>query len=355
MAVRWIAVWLLGLAWGLSATATMGVAAELTPDQKRELRTLLTRFRAAASAEDRNLLAEEVLRFGRPAAEQLSTLVGTLFRSELPRYSELFQEEAARVAQAQARDLDLTHVQHLRDKVLSLRKHPTLTKEMIVEQGDPAIAELHKILTVTREQVLEQSDKARTLRQTVLTLEGCAVSIALDYPDIATAVATDEQGRPAPLERLLGRGETAAVRRVVLADAKTRMTLAANARTARDIDPEEAAAIACCNHYRVLAGLSALEIDLRLCAASRDHSKDMETEKFFSHSSPIEGKHRFSDRAKLMGTTASAENIYSGSVKGTIAQKSWWHSPGHHRNMMGDHQRIGVGRSGRLFTQMFGR
>src|SRR5208337_1044126 len=98
----------------------------------------------------------------------------------------------------------------------------------------------------------------------------------------------------------------------------------------------------------------ALAIDLSLCEAAREHSQDMERLHFFSHESPVPGKKTPWDRAKLAGTTASGENIFNGSTSGKAADEVWFHSPGHHKNQMGNFARVGVGRSGVYFTQMFG-
>jgi uncharacterized protein YkwD len=108
------------------------------------------------------------------------------------------------------------------------------------------------------------------------------------------------------------------------------------------------------NLDRNLLGLQPLAIDLKLCEAARDHSKDMERLKFFSHESPVPGKMSFTDRAKLFGATASGENIFAGITNGKSAHEGWFHSPGHHRNQMGHSTRVGIGRSGTYFTQMFG-
>jgi uncharacterized protein YkwD len=32
----------------------------------------------------------------------------------------------------------------------------------------------------------------------------------------------------------------------------------------------------------------------------------------------------------------------------------WFHSPGHHKNMFAGHARMGLGRNGGAWTQMFG-
>ena len=111
-------------------------------------------------------------------------------------------------------------------------------------------------------------------------------------------------------------------------DPKTRTVLAINARLAEKLDPEEARAILACNLMRNLLGLSALAIDPKLCDAARDHSKDMETLKFFAHESPVAGKKTPWDRAKRFGTTARAENIAMGYHDGRAVNEGWFHSPG---------------------------
>lgn len=109
------------------------------------------------------------------------------------------------------------------------------------------------------------------------------------------------------------------------------------------------------NEWRLLLGLNALLIDPKLSDASRGHSEDMSKHKFFAHDSPLPGKKTPWQRAANEGTKASGENIYMGSSAPASANKGWFYSPGHHKNMFkGSHQRIGLGRYGRHWTQMFG-
>jgi uncharacterized protein YkwD len=157
---------------------------------------------------------------------------------------------------------------------------------------------------------------------------------------------------PASFESILQSEEETAASLAIPQDPRTRSILAMNVKLAENLDPEEARAILELNLSRTLLGLPALAIDLRLCEAAREHSQDMERLKFFSHESPVPGKKTFGDRAKLVGATASAENIYAGATSGKSAHEGWF--PGHHRNQMGNATRVGVGRSGTHFTQMFG-
>lgn len=134
--------------------------------------------------------------------------------------------------------------------------------------------------------------------------------------------------------------------------------LASNRKTVEkdEVPADEALGIEECNLWRLYLGLSALEIDPKLCDAARDHSKDMAEQKFFAHDSPVKGKTTPWDRASNFNTTASGENIYMGSTNPHGANTGWFYSPGHHKNMFNAAQkRIGLGRFGRHWTQMFGR
>ncbi|NIP94792.1 MAG: CAP domain-containing protein, partial [Akkermansiaceae bacterium] len=94
---------------------------------------------------------------------------------------------------------------------------------------------------------------------------------------------------------------------------------------------------------RLLVGLPALELDPKLCEASRGHSEDMSKLGFFSHTSPVPGKATPSDRARRAGTSGGAENIYTGSRNPEAANKGWFYSPGHHKNMFNPgYRRIGL-------------
>ncbi len=131
--------------------------------------------------------------------------------------------------------------------------------------------------------------------------------------------------------------------------------LAINQELAPAVDEEEFRAINGLNQFRMRSGLRPLLIDLLLVIVSRGHSSDMQRFGFFSHNSPVSGKSTFSSRAHQLGASASAENIYMGSYSGNAATNAWINSSGHRANMLGGYSRVGVGRIGGFFTQMFGR
>ena len=141
-----------------------------------------------------------------------------------------------------------------------------------------------------------------------------------------------------------------------LAAAESKEVLEAHRAAAlATLDSEAAAAIVETNRQRVDEGLPPLVVDPALCRAAADHSFDMIEHRFFSHTSPIKGKEKFTDRAKRFGTTSGGENLtIAGS--GRDAVKNWMASPGHRANILKKtYRRIGLGRAGQVYTQMFGR
>ena len=169
-----------------------------------------------------------------------------------------------------------------------------------------------------------------------------------------TASRLEVAGGPAePLDQMSLALERAAERAMPMSKA-SRSVLEANAAMAHQVGPLEADGIEYLNSVRLLVGLNALAIDVKLCDAARDHSKDMHEHGFFAHESPVEGKRTFGQRAANCGTSASAENIASGQHSGSSVILAWWHSPGHHKNMLRGAGRTALGRFENMWTQLFG-
>ena len=111
------------------------------------------------------------------------------------------------------------------------------------------------------------------------------------------------------------------------------------------------------NEYRMLMGKPALEIDARLVGCARAHSAEMNRLRYFDHESPVAENKTISDRTAKAGVTGVAvgENIASGYGSANAAFDGWYHSAGHHRNMLDEaYVSIGVGRDGDMWTQNFG-
>ncbi len=330
---------------------------KLAPDQLRAVNKLLGEYRAATGDLDRReAICKEVLEKGPAAVPLMLATIEKDLRPRLRRCSGRFQQQAALAARKKVRNIDPAEVVRLRGQVLAIqRRGEGFTKEAIVRDGDPAMARLEALFVNDRAEILAQStavqaDRKKLARSGKLW-EQCQAR--LPPPPVADA---EEPPKPPDFEEYLKGEERLAAALAMPMDPRLRAVLAVNARLTERIDPEEARAILACNLMRNLLGLSALLVDLKLCDAARDHSQDMEHLNFFAHESPVAGKKTPWERAKRFGTTASAENIAMGYRDGKAANDGWFHSPGHHKNMLApDHTRIGIGRSGVYYTEEFGR
>ncbi len=112
------------------------------------------------------------------------------------------------------------------------------------------------------------------------------------------------------------------------------------------------------NLQRAIMGLAPFRLEEKLSDAATGHSKDMKSAGFFSHTSPIDGKHSPNDRAKKAGFRGNwtGENIYMGSSSHTSAYKGWFASDGHRFIMFARGPNvIGIGPVGAHWTLMTGR
>jgi uncharacterized protein YkwD len=319
----------------------------------RESAKLVAEFRRAkGDTEKQGQVVEKAIAAGPAAVAALQKQIFRELHPQLDRYRLRFQQQAAGLAKNHLRKADLSEIARLRLPVLALTKGEP-THEEIAAKGDPAMARLTEIFVVNRADVLAQSKDLQAERQQLQALgkhwERCLAALQQSAP------AEGESKKPFTFEDYLSGEEELAAGLAVPMDPKTQQVLAVNARLAGQLDPEEARTVLALNLTRNLLGLPALVIDLKLAAAARDHSKDMEQMKFFAHESPVPGKKTPWDRAARFGTSASGENIFMGSPDGKVANQAWFHSPGHFKNMLGDHQRVGVGRSGVYFTEEFGK
>jgi uncharacterized protein YkwD len=327
---------------------------QLTAAQREEVTQLLAAFRKARKTpEDRAKVVGRLLEIGGPAVKQLLEVVQQEMRGGLEKYRELFHKQALAATRKRTKEADPAAVRTLQAKVLALKDRENLTEEMITQEADPALVELRKLALIDPASVLEGLPRLGEQRKALLALgehwERCLQYELKRLPENAQKTA-----KPPKFEDYLRGEEQIGVQLAMPIPAEARLVMAANTRLTPKLDSEEGRAILACNLTRILLGLRPLEIDLRLAAAARDHSADMERLKFFDHESPVPGKKEFTDRAKNFGTTSSGENIAAGMLSGVTANDEWFHSPGHHKNMLREHKRIGIGRSGVYFTEMFG-
>jgi uncharacterized protein YkwD len=326
-----------------------------SPAERKQLQAVATEFHDSLDAAKRLELIRQADEIHPQGAETLRAAIIKQLQPKLHKYRQQFVRVATGLVGEKLQPEAIQEITILRTQVQALRQHEALTKEMIRETGDPALARLKELLLIRRTQVLERLPELQKQREQLAELgaqwELCEQLLAAHEK----ANAAQPASSPLRFEDYLAKEEEIAAALAVPMDVATRQVLAANERLATRIDPEEARCILDLNLTRHLLGLSPLAIDLALVAAARDHSTDMQNHKFFSHTSPVPGKESFGSRAKLYNTTASAENIAAGTTDGAAANRMWWHSPGHMQNMLGDHRRIGVGRAGTLWTEMLGR
>lgn len=329
-------------------------SAKPSVEKQRDLSRLISQFRHARGDPPKQAQhVEEAIAYGPPAVWAVLELIGREIDPPLQRYRNLFYQQTAASSKERISRADLAEIVRLRATVLGLSQEPNFSKETIIARGDPAIQRLEATFLVGRSEVLQRSKKLQTEREKLQPLgtlwQRCAVYLYDALPD-----DENKPDQPPSFEQYLQGEEELATRLALPMDPMTRAVIAANARIASGLDPEEARAILALNLMRNLLGLQPLVIDPKLAAAARDHSQDMQRLKFFAHRSPVPGKESAWDRAKRFGTTASGENIFVGSHDGKVANLSWFHSPEHHKNMLANHKRVGVGRAGAYFTQMFG-
>ncbi|RME05174.1 MAG: CAP domain-containing protein, partial [Planctomycetota bacterium] len=129
-------------------------------------------------------------------------------------------------------------------------------------------------------------------------------------------------------------------------------------RKQTDITAEEAKQIELTNKYRIMMGRMPLELCPKLVQTARKHSQEMVRLGYFSHESPVPSRRTPAMRAKLEGHDPMVgENIYmnTGGATAQAAFDGWYHSSGHHRNMLSDRWTcLGTGHASTRFTQNFG-
>jgi tetratricopeptide (TPR) repeat protein len=100
-----------------------------------------------------------------------------------------------------------------------------------------------------------------------------------------------------------------------------------------------------------MAKTTPIILDNCLCRTAQKYSELMNKENHFSHTGP-DGKSPWK-RAGEEGCSADGENIALGSSSVESVINLWTGSPGHCKNMMGNHTHAGFGDSGVYWVQMF--
>ena len=351
----------------LDEPASLGESRSLSESRSLdEPGTLITRLRdPKLSIDQREALHAQLLAQGEEGAKSLLRYVEENFAKaskraavQEQRYAVDFDKFAAKLIESRLTREALKEVDKLRGEIAKLRADEGLTKERIHEVGDPAVARLKELLDVDVDTVLA-ADTALTSAKEALASGSVELEDWFALGARCNEVLPEKRRSkalvdPSALWPRIATREAFGCLLAMPMSASDREALAKNREAGAVLDPEESGGILDLNRLRIRLGLSALVLDLKLCAAAKDHSGDMRVLGFFAHESPVEGKKTPWDRAARFGTSCSGENIEMGATTGVDANIGWWYSPGHHKNMLGGHARVGLGRSDTYWTQMFG-
>ncbi|WP_338079530.1 CAP domain-containing protein [Aquibacillus halophilus] len=110
------------------------------------------------------------------------------------------------------------------------------------------------------------------------------------------------------------------------------------------------------NEARQQNGLPSLSPDIELTKVAQAKSEDMETNNYFSHTSPTYGS-PFDMLAQFgIDYMTAAENIASGQQSAEAVVEMWLNSPGHRKNILNEsvtHIGVGHAQNGNYWTQLF--
>ncbi len=121
------------------------------------------------------------------------------------------------------------------------------------------------------------------------------------------------------------------------------------------ITPEEVELHRLTNQYRLMMGVPALGVDVRLVRAAHGHCEEMTRLGYFGHFSPTPGRKSPADRMRKEGYLRGGGENLAQNMSPAGAIYAWQHSSGHHRNMLyATHKDLGTGYHGRNFAQNFG-
>jgi hypothetical protein len=349
---------------------TIGTSLKAAPDEKgRELSELLARMaNPRLTALEREQLITQILNCGESGARALAKLATRELErshkaldSAQQHYLEGFEKAAVKLVAARQTREALAEIKAQRAIVWKLQSAAELSKQAIHDQSDPAVLAIRVVLEVDAQAVREHSvpcAKAHAEWEQELAaarewqdLQQRALA-ALPGSDFEPRIETQAREEAVQAEEswlcTLALPMSAGDRRVLLDNR------AMEASPELKLDPEVGLGVLDLNRLRILLGTHALQIDPKLCDAAEGHSEDMQRLGFFAHESPVEGKRTPGDRAAKAGTSGGAENIARGHRTAKSANQGWWYSPGHHKNMLAGHARIGLGRRDDFWTQMFG-
>lgn len=317
----------------------------------------LTEFRKPKlDDERRKALAGELLNLGPDAAKLFAPELAKDFAARRKSYLAHFDRAAAKAIEPRIKTPDAKKELELqRGRIMKVAQDRNITLEKINDFSDPARRKIEEMLALPREEVFKTDPTLTPEREMLLLTVGWwREAVQKSPPDAKKSLGATLPPEQAKFEQDLKDEEDLAAVIAGLPDRKDHTILRNNRELAKQLDLSEAKGVFMLNVLRARIGIGALVLDMKLTECARGHSKDMSEFMFFDHVSPVPGREELRDRAKLAGTSASGENIYQGGERGEDAINGWWHSPGHHANMLAPHKRMGLGKHEGYWTQVFG-
>lgn len=159
---------------GLNATA--GPSAEAL--------RLQAEFKRAKSTAERQAIAAGLLKLGAEGGRRLHAIARDGLSQQAPKYAAGFQQAVANVLRQRAGKGDpAAEIATLRKTILDAAAQPELTKQMIEEQSDPALARLEEMLVISAADVLGAAPDLAAQRAELLLLAEWAERAADLVPD----------------------------------------------------------------------------------------------------------------------------------------------------------------------------
>jgi hypothetical protein len=310
------------------------------------LRLLTDEAVAAGTSESRrDELADEILGAGKQGRKRLRKAVRRKFRDGYRVYLKEFRDMSERLTQERRSGLDPEELDRRRTRVLEIGLAEESTGDIIRSACDPLFLSLAESTTVHPIEVLGSSGDLREQQAHLRSLLNLWWRLDPEDSRLDPSFLLDEMRRDEMFAAMLGWD----------LNRRDRSILVRNHSFLPHTDRKEFEAVRLLNAIRLTLGLPTLALDTRLARAGRRHSRDMAENGFHGHDSPVVSRQTPLERAGHAGTTASGENIAIGPPTAEDVIDAWWHSPSHHRLMLGTHTRVGIGRHDRYWTMMLGQ
>lgn len=295
---------------------------------------------------------DELLALGPAVQQRLLVWLDEEFEDNKNAYQKAIKPSSTGIRSSSAGDA--RKIGELQQKLKLMRniKDEDEMKKTLKETGWPTLKDLLRLKRSTIRSMNEPTltppdpEKARAILKE-------AKKVGQFRYDLRMKLKEQVMDVEAELKRSESEDKEAQQAETIEANGRAASVLAKNEKLKGEIARQEYEGILELNHWRIAAGMDPLLIDPKLCDASRDHCKDMESLNFFAHDSPVKGKTKPWDRAKNFGTTARGENIAINNSP-SASNQAWFFSPGHHKNMFNpDFSVIGLGIQGRHYCQLF--